>query len=92
MAKITKNIFLRIPPEAELTIFPEFFLYCNQTQLKRLCKQIKYALGNTAAIYQDILDILECYYYFEELRPKDKKSIGAKMKVMEDLIVCEMTQ
>ena len=92
MAKITKNVFLRIPPGAELTIFPEFFLYCNQTQLKKLCKHVRFSLSDPAAVYQDMLDIIECYYYFEELRPMDHKKMGAKKKVMEEIISCEMTQ
>ena len=92
MAKITKNIFLRILPGADLTIFPEFFLFCNQTQFKKLCKQVRFALGDTLAIYQDMLEILECFYYFESLAPAARKKIYAKMKVMEDLIKCEMTQ
>ena len=96
MTKITKKIFLRIPPGAELTIFPEFFLYCNQTQLKKLCRQVKQALGDTAVVYQDIMDILNCFYYFENIKennkPSDKKKILAKIKIMEELIICEMTQ
>ena len=90
--RITKNVFLRIPPGAELTIFPEFFLYCNQTQLKKLCRQVKQALGDTTAVYQDIIDILNCFYYFETIKPGDKKKILAKIKIMEELITCEMTQ
>ena len=92
MTKITKKIFLRIPPGAELTIFPEFFLYCNQTQLKKLCKQVRFSLSDRAAVYQDIMDILNCFYYFENIKPSDKKKIRAKIKIMEELIICEMTQ
>ena len=92
MEQITKKIFLRIPPGAELTIFPEFFLYCNQTQLKKLCSQVKQALGNTVTVYQDIMDILNCYFYFETIKPSDKNKILAKIKIMEELIICEMTQ
>lgn len=92
MAQITKKIFLRIPLGAELTIFPEFFLYCNQTQLKKLCRQVKQAHGDTVAVYQDIMDILNCFYYVENINPSYKKKILAKRKIMKELITCEMTQ
>ena len=92
MAQITKKIFLRIPLGAELTIFPEFFLYCSQTQLKNLCKQITKSLSDPLAVYSEILDILNIFYYFEPITPAAKKKILKKIDMMGELIKCEMTQ